>query len=166
MQRFGSLLAGRYGVDGELRSCEDVASGKDVRFRCLVSQFVRYRVNAPEKLDLRILDQVAGHDGLADGEDHQVGVQGEQLIFIVFINSRLHIFGNICREILAVVNELRCTRDEEHCQCVTVVSRCSTVNIRGLIGNHANEELLMPIINKVNDYVSFEVINSFIYCTK
>ena len=84
VQGLGGLLAGGDGVDGELRAGVHVAAHEDVGLRRLVGELVGHGVHAAEELHLRILEQVLQHHGLADGEDDLVGLEGNELILIIF----------------------------------------------------------------------------------
>ena len=83
VQRFGTLLAGGDGVDGELRTSEAVAAHEDVLFGGLVGQLVGHGIDAAHELHFRVLEQILEDDRLTDGEDDQVGIQRNRFFLIV-----------------------------------------------------------------------------------
>src|SRR5699024_4689595 len=75
----GALLAGRDGVDDELRPGHDVAADEDVGLSGLEGGAVRDGGAAAAGLDLGALQQAAPLDALADGGDDGHGLQRLEL---------------------------------------------------------------------------------------
>ena len=83
VQRFGRFLAGGNGVDGELGAGEAVAAHKDVGLGGLIGELVGGGIAVFGVFHLAVFEQVVENDGLSDGKNHQVGIQGKQLVFVV-----------------------------------------------------------------------------------
>ena len=69
-----SLVTGGDGIDGKARTGIDVAAHKDVGFGGLVGLGIGKGALTTAKLHLGASQQVAPHDGLADGHDDTVSI--------------------------------------------------------------------------------------------
>ena len=83
MDGHGGLVAGGDGIDGKAGAGVDVAAHKDVGLGGLIGLGVGESALAAAKLHLGASQQVAPHDGLADGHDHAVGVDTAQVVLVV-----------------------------------------------------------------------------------
>ena len=83
MDGHGGLVAGGDGIDSKARTGVDVSAHKDVGFGGLIGLGVGKSTLAVTKLHLGASQQVAPHDGLADGHDHAVGIDAAQVALVV-----------------------------------------------------------------------------------
>ena len=74
MDGHGGLVAGGDGIDGKARTGVDVAAHKDVGLGGLVGLGIGKGTLTAAKLHLGASQQVAPHNGLADGHNHAVGI--------------------------------------------------------------------------------------------
>ena len=77
------LVAGGDSVDGKAGASVDVTTHKDVGFGGLVGPGIGKGALTTAKLHLGASQQVAPHDGLADGHDHAVGIDAAQVVLVV-----------------------------------------------------------------------------------
>ena len=83
MDGHGGLVAGGDGIDGKTRTGVDVAAHKDVWLGGLVGLRIGKGTLTAAKLHLGASQQVAPHNGLADGHDHAVGIDAAQVVLVV-----------------------------------------------------------------------------------
>ena len=83
MDGHGGLVTGGDGIDGKARTGIDVTTHKDVGFGGLVGLGIGKGTLATAKLHLGTGQQVAPHDGLADGHDHAIGIDAAQVVLVV-----------------------------------------------------------------------------------
>ena len=79
----GGLVTGGDGIDGKTRTGVDVAAHKDVWLGGLVGPRIGKGTLTAAKLHLGASQQVAPHNGLADGHDHAVGIDTTQVVLVV-----------------------------------------------------------------------------------
>ena len=77
------LVAGGDSVDGKAGAGVDVAAHKDVWLGGLVGLGIGKGTLAAAELHLGASQQVAPHNGLADGHDHAVGIDAAQVVLVV-----------------------------------------------------------------------------------
>ena len=77
------LVTGSDGVDSKARTGVDVAAHKDVGLGGLIGLGIGKGTLAAAKLHLGASQQVAPHNGLADGHDHAIGIDAAQIVLVV-----------------------------------------------------------------------------------
>ena len=84
VQALCRLLSSRDCVNGELGPREHISSDEDIGFCCLIGQFVGHWIDSTEEFHLSIFQQFLQDYGLADGENHHIGLKGDQFVLVVF----------------------------------------------------------------------------------